>query len=105
MGCKMRLALVKCDALTTNIRSMQPLPRLFQSKEDFQRCHGNQKQAYALVGLLYMLLLAALAVYRLEWHQSRGLAWLLAGAGLFTGVGWIQFSLSNGLHEALHYNF
>jgi fatty acid desaturase len=99
------LALVTCDALTTDIRPMQPLPKLFESKEDFQRCHGNQEQAYALVGLLYLILLAALAAYRLEWYQSGGPAWLLGGMGLFVGVGWVQFSLSNGLHEALHYNF
>lgn len=81
------------------------LPKLFRDKEDFRLFHGNHKQAYFLAALIYVELLASLAVAQQAIAGESIPLRLPCAALAFMAIGWGQFALSNGLHEALHRNF
>jgi fatty acid desaturase len=75
------------------------------TKEQFAALHGGELRAYAVTLVLYLVLLGCFAALAraadLASLPARGAVAALA----FLAIGWCQFSLSNGLHEALHRNF
>jgi fatty acid desaturase len=80
-----------------------PAKVLFKDREGFQSFHAGEEQSFAVIALLYAIALAALA---LVWAAARipMVAAIPAYVGAFIVVGWAQYSLGNGLHEAVHHN-
>lgn len=77
----------------------------FLSKEEFDTYKGGQNAALRLTACLWGFLV--LLLVGLNWAIGTG-NWLIqvpAGMLVFVLVGWVQASLSNGFHEAVHYNF
>ncbi len=75
----------------------------FLSKEEFDAYKGGQNAALWLTAGLWgflVLLLLALGAAIDTWT-----VYVPAGLLVFVLVGWVQASLSNGFHEAVHYNF
>lgn len=87
------------------ITDVSSLPKLFRHKEDFRLFHGNHKQAYFLVALIYVGLVAALVVVQRAISAESVAIQLPCAAVAYLAIGSGQFALSNGLHEALHRNF
>jgi hypothetical protein len=80
-----------------------PVKLLFKDREEFRSFHAGEQQSFAVVALLYAVALAALT---LVWAAARMpvAAAIPAYVGAFIVVGWAQYSLGNGLHEAVHHN-
>jgi fatty acid desaturase len=76
---------------------------LFKDREEFRSFHTGEEQSFLVVALLYAIALAALG---LVWVASRmpPVAEVPAYVAAFIVIGWAQYSLGNGLHEAVHHN-
>lgn len=82
-----------------------PVRLLFRDREDFRAIHDGEGQSFVAVTLLYAAILTCLAV---AWLANNHLS-LIAAAPIylacFAVIGWAQYSIGNGMHEAVHHNF
>jgi fatty acid desaturase len=82
-----------------------PVKLLFRDREDFRAVHANEGQSFVAVTLLYAAILTSLAA---GWLANNHLS-LIAAAPIylacFAVIGWAQYSIGNGMHEAVHHNF
>jgi fatty acid desaturase len=81
-----------------------PARLVFRDREEFRRFHGQEARSFAVVGLLYAVLFCALAVAYWAISQEHLALTIAFGVLAFTLIGWAQYSLGNGLHEAVHHN-
>jgi len=75
----------------------------FKDREEFQSFHTGQAQSFLVIAILYAI---ALAVLCLVWVAVRMpiFAAIPICIVAFIVIGWAQYSLGNGLHEAVHHN-
>jgi fatty acid desaturase len=66
-------------------------------------CGSNH--IYIDLAMIYGLLIACIAVLSLLHQASWTWAYVPLGAAIYVVIGWGQFCLSNGQHEAIHHNF
>ncbi len=82
-----------------------PVKLLFRDREDFRAIHDGEGQSFVAVALLYAAILTCLAV---GWLANNHLS-LIAAAPIYLAciavIGWAQYSIGNGMHEAVHHNF
>ena len=76
---------------------------LFRDREDFRSFHVGQEKSFLVIAMLYAVAIGALT---LVWAmvQMPLAARLSADLLAFVIIGWAQYSLGNGLHEAVHHN-
>ena len=77
----------------------------FLTKEEFDTYKGGQNAALRLTAALWGFLVLLLIGFAAVIETGQWLWIVPAGAVVFVLVGWVQASLSNGFHEAVHYNF
>src|SRR5262245_66480586 len=80
-----------------------PAKLLFQSREEFRSLHDGESKSFFVIAALYATILTSL-----------GAVWVASSLSLLTAlpvyfiafafVGWAQYSIGNGLHEAVHHN-
>jgi fatty acid desaturase len=77
----------------------------FLERADYAEFRAGAGRAVSLTLLLWGFIIALMAANAAIWRM--GEIWQMIGAGplIFVAVGWAQFSLFNGAHEALHNNF
>ena len=77
----------------------------FLDKSEFEAYQGGQDASLRLTAALWAFVVLVFAGMRLA--LASGSAWVFVPAGVlaFLAIGWAQASLSNGFHEAVHYNF
>jgi len=82
---------------------VNPVKLLFRDREEFRSFHMGQEQSLLVVAILYAVAIGGLA---LVWATMRMplTARIPADIVAFVIVGWAQYSLGNGLHEAVHHN-
>jgi len=80
-----------------------PAKLLFKDREEFRSFHAGEERSFVVIALLYAVALAALT---LVWAATRMplAAAIPAYVAAFVVIGWAQYSLGNGLHEAVHHN-
>lgn len=82
---------------------MSPAKALFKDREEFQSFHTGEERSFLVIALLYAIAGAALC---LVWAA----VWMPIPVAVptcviaFIVIGWAQYSLGNGLHEAVHHN-
>lgn len=76
---------------------------LFKDRNEFRSFHTGHEQSFATIAWLYGVALCALL---LVWAagQLPYAAAIPLDVLAFIIIGWAQYSLGNGLHEAVHYN-
>jgi fatty acid desaturase len=77
--------------------------RVLRSKAELQSFHGSEESSFWVICSLYMVAVLAVALALLALHQELLFA-IPMGIFSFALIGWTQFSLGNGLHEAVHFN-
>ena len=83
--------------------AVSPAKLVFKDREEFRSFHLGEERSFLVIVLLYAVAFAALG---LVWAAAR-MPWAAAipsYVGAFIVVGWAQYSLGNGLHEAVHHN-
>ena len=79
--------------------------KLFYSRRDFQDFHPTPYKTLFFLAVIYVIILSSLIIiWRLQFLQLHPSVAICAYTLLFVLIGWSQFALSNGLHEALHNN-
>jgi fatty acid desaturase len=83
--------------------AVNPAKALFKDREEFQSFHTGEERSFVVIAMLYAIALAALC---LVWAAAQMpiLAAIPAYIAAFIVIGWAQYSLGNGLHEAVHHN-
>lgn len=80
-----------------------PVKVLFKDREDFRQFLGGQDMSFVAIALLYTTICTSLALVwfaaTLSWAAAIPL-WIV---GFFV-IGWAQYSIGNGMHEAVHHN-
>jgi fatty acid desaturase len=82
---------------------VNPVRLLFRSRQEFRSFHQGEAQSFAVLALLYAIASAALGLVYATLHMPPMLA-IPADVGAFIVIGWAQYSIGNGLHEAVHHN-
>ena len=83
--------------------AVNPAKALFKDREEFRSFHTGEGQSFLVIATLYAIALAALCVV---WAaiQMPILVAIPSCLAAFIVIGWAQYSLGNGLHEAVHHN-
>lgn len=82
-----------------------PPTATFLAKEEFEAYKGGQNSALWLTAGLWGFLVLLLLGLRAALDTGLWTVYVPVGLVVFVLVGWVQASLSNGFHEAVHYNF
>lgn len=80
-----------------------PSKLLFKDRAEFRSYHRNEEKSFAVLAILYGVVIAALSLV----YSVKDATWAVAAPAYvfaFIVVGWVQYSIGNGLHEAVHYN-
>jgi fatty acid desaturase len=83
--------------------AVAPAKLIFKDREEFRSFHTGEDRSFVVIALLYGVAIAALALVWVAASLPIAVAlpcYLLA----FFAIGWAQYSLGNGLHEAVHHN-
>jgi fatty acid desaturase len=83
--------------------AIPPLRSIFRDKRDFQSFHRGQDASFRVLAGLYGTIVLALAAVGAVAALPLSLR-LPVWAAAFLVVGWAQYSIGNGLHEAVHRN-
>lgn len=85
------------------MREIAPAKLLFKDREEFRAFHEGEDQSFAVIALLYAILFGTLAAL---WFaaQATGPGAIAVHIVAFVVIGWAQYSLGNGMHEAVHHN-
>lgn len=79
--------------------------KLFDSREDFQDFHPTPYKTLFFLGMIYVaILFSLLIVWQVPTFELHPSIVACVYTLIFFVIGWSQFALSNGLHEALHKN-
>jgi fatty acid desaturase len=83
----------------------QPNPArlLFRDREQFRSLHSGETASFGVIAGLYATAVAALVLVWLASRSSLAVAvpiFMIA----FLVIGWAQYSIGNGMHEAVHQN-
>jgi len=76
---------------------------IFGGKDNMRSFLTGQSQAFAVLALLYGGVLAALVIIWVVREVPIGIR-IPTDVLMFCVVGWVQYSICNGMHEAVHYN-
>jgi fatty acid desaturase len=77
---------------------------LFSDRADFRRFHERDEASFVVIGGLYAALLGALVLAAFAVSLGRPAVSVPLSILAFLLIGWAQFSLGNGMHEAVHHN-
>lgn len=88
----------------SSMRESHALPKLFRDRADYRTFHSGEEQALVAVGLLYAALLTALVIAWWATTLDSLVAAIPISIVAFVVIGWAQYSIGNGLHEAVHHN-
>lgn len=91
--------------MSTRANTANTSTATFLSKDEFATYKGGQNGALRLTAALWAFLVLLLVAFAAAFETGQSLVWVPAAAVTFVLVGWVQASLSNGFHEAVHYNF
>jgi fatty acid desaturase len=80
-----------------------PALRVLKSKAELRSFHGSEDKSFWVICFLYLAAVVGVCLALLALRQEMLLA-IPLGVLAFAFIGWAQFSLGNGLHEAVHFN-
>ncbi len=84
---------------------MSEIARLgFLSKEELDRLHANRSKAWLELSIPWLAIIVSLTCICVAYRVGSPLWITLLVPFVLVLVGWGQFSISNGLHEAVHHN-
>jgi len=85
------------------VTEVAPAKLLFKDREEFRSFQTGEDQSFGVIAALYFIALGGLV---LVWVATRlPLAAAIPGyITAFVVIGWAQYSLGNGMHEAVHHN-
>jgi len=85
------------------ITDASPAKLIFTGRDDFRSFHSGEEESFTVIALFYAVIAAALvSVYfaaSFPWPMA-AITYIIA----FCVIGWSQYSLGNGMHEAVHHN-
>jgi len=80
-----------------------PAKVLFSSREEFKALHNRENKSFFVIIALYVVILISLGAVRAASPFSLSTT-LPVYFIAFVLIGWGQFSIGNGMHEAVHHN-
>lgn len=80
-----------------------PVKLLFADRADFRSLHQGESASFGVIGGLYAVAILSLGAVWSTRELSLSAA-LPIYALAFVAIGWTQYSLGNGMHEAVHHN-
>jgi fatty acid desaturase len=86
-------------------QQVNPVKLLFRDRADFRAIHAGEGESFLAVALLYAAILASLAIAWLANNHLSPAAAAPVYLACFVVIGWAQYSIGNGMHEAVHHNF
>jgi len=85
------------------VTESSPAKIIFTDRDDFRSFQTGEEKSFAVIALLYSLIVLALAAVWIAMQLPLAFEVSICGAA-FCVIGWSQYSLGNGMHEAVHNN-
>ena len=82
----------------------RPASLLFRDRHEFRSFHDGEGSSFSVIAGLYAVAFSAIALVWLVSRDGFDVADIPILVAAFVAIGWAQYSIGKGMHEAVHHN-